>query len=376
MQDAPLEVAIAAGGTAGHINPALALAEELAHRGHHLRFFGQPRRLEGSLVGQAGFELFPLDVTGFDRARPWTALSALVRIIGARRALSTFFGQVGVPDVAIGFGAYVELALLTWCAAHKVPMLIHEQNSVVGLANRLMAPRCTRICAGLPAAAEALSEYADPSTIVITGNPVRRSVLEASRTTGRTRLGVGDDDTVLLVFGGSLGAHHINEGILRLKDELVARKHLHVVHATGAADFDWVTQHLELSEDEATRWHLVSYIDDMGCMLAAADCVLSRAGASSVAEITAMCVPSLLVPYPLATGDHQSVNARVLVDAGAAHLVPDSALDTQQFSAALLELIDNVEQRDVMRKAAQSLSGKESAQILANHVEEVAQHRS
>ncbi len=374
-EKAQLNVAIAAGGTAGHINPALALAEELVARGHSVRFYGQPQRLEGTLVPQAGFELFPLDVTGFNRRHPLTALSAVRRVIRARKELTSFFREVGAPDVAVGFGAYVEIPLLSWCASHRIPLLIHEQNSVVGLANKLIASRCSRVCAAFPAAAEALKKYVNEDAIVLTGNPVRRSVLDADRKAGRSSIHATDEDCVLLVFGGSLGARHINEGILRYKAELLSRDNLHIVHATGTANFDWVEQHLKLNEEESKRWHLMPYIDDMGSMLAAADCIVSRAGASSVAEIAAMHVPSLLIPYPIATGDHQTVNARFLVDAGAARLMPDDDIDTERFPELLFELVDNAELRCEMRQAAQKLPSRASTQILADHVEEVAQHR-
>ena len=139
MSSHSLEIAIAAGGTAGHVNPALALAEELRNRGHHVTFYGQPTRLEVRLVPEAGFDFVPITVTGFDRSRPWTLVSSLVRIAAARRTLGRRFAQVGLPDVAVGFGAYVELPLIEWCHAHRVPCVIHEQNSAPGLANKVSA---------------------------------------------------------------------------------------------------------------------------------------------------------------------------------------------------------------------------------------------
>ena len=134
-----LKVAIAAGGTAGHINPALALAEELADRGHEVHFYGQPTRLEATLVPQAGFPFSPIDVKGFDRSRPWTLIQALVKMKRAERTLGADFAQSGRPDVAIGFGAYIELPLINWGHSHGVPARVHEQNSVPGLANRTSA---------------------------------------------------------------------------------------------------------------------------------------------------------------------------------------------------------------------------------------------
>ena len=147
-----MTVAIAAGGTAGHINPALALAEELRDRGHHVVFVGQSRKLEGRLVPEAGFDFVPITVTGFDRSRPWTALTSLWRVNKAKRALASHFSKVGKPDAAIGFGAYVEVPLLGWCKGAGVPYLLHEQNSVPGLANKMMNSHAARVCISVPAA--------------------------------------------------------------------------------------------------------------------------------------------------------------------------------------------------------------------------------
>lgn len=364
-----LSVAIAAGGTAGHINPALALAEELRSRGHEVAFFGQSRRLEGTLVPQAGFELTSLDVTGFDRSRPWTLVTALVRMRMAERQLSKHFAQVGAPDVAVGFGAYIELPLMRWCARRHIPYVLHEQNSVPGLANKTSAAKAEAVCVSFPAA---LGAFEGVKKCVVTGNPVRRSVVDASRQEGRAAFGIADDQTMLLVFGGSLGARHLNEGVVALKDELLSREGLRIVHSTGKELFDEVQEQLCLSEQEASRWQVRPYIDNMGQALAAADLVLSRAGASSIAEIAALAVPSMLVPYPLATADHQTTNARYLVDARAAVMVADDAIDTPAFAQELLRLVDNTDDREQMRARARGLAQDQAAGVLADEVERAA----
>lgn len=207
-----LRVAIAAGGTAGHINPALALAEELAARGHQVEFFGQPKKLESTLVPQAGFPFNPIDVTGFDRSRPWTLVSALWRMRAAQKTIGRHFDS-SRPDVAVGFGAYIELPLINWCHAQGIPCVIHEQNSVPGLANKTSAAKVKTVCVSLPVAIDAFRGKVGPDTqIVVTGNPVRQSVIRADRAEGRRSLGIPKDATMLLVFGGSLGARHLNEG--------------------------------------------------------------------------------------------------------------------------------------------------------------------
>lgn len=367
-----LRVAIAAGGTAGHINPALALAEELRARGHQVEFFGQPKKLESTLVPKAGFPFNPIDVTGFDRSRPWTLVSALWRMRAAERTIGAHFAQ-RKPDVAVGFGAYIELPLINWCHKQGVPCVIHEQNSVPGLANKTSAGKVKTVCVSLPLAIDAFRDKVGADTqIVVTGNPVRKSVIEASRADGRRDFGIPEGATMLLVFGGSLGARHLNQGVCALKDELLSRPDLYVVHSTGKAEYDSVVKELALTTEQQARWRVMPYIDKMGEALAAADLVLSRAGASSVAEIAALAVPSMLVPYPFATADHQTTNARYLVDAGAAVLLADDAIDTPAFREDLLGLVDDSRRRDAMRAAARGLAQDKAAMALADQVESAA----
>lgn len=370
-----LSVAIAAGGTAGHVNPALALAEELRARGHYVRFYGQTRRLEGTLVPQAGFDFSPIEVSGFDRRRPWTLVSALVHLRHERRRLVKMFQDdpSSRPDVAIGFGAYLELPLIQAASKLGIPVALHEQNSVAGLANKRSAKVARLIALGQPSVEETFrSRCAADAKIVFTGNPVRASVLQGDRERGRAAWGIPRDATVLLVFGGSLGAKHLNERLASLKSALLGIDNLYIVQSTGKGGYDDAVRALALTEEESRRWQVRSYIDDMGDALAAADLVLSRAGASSVAEIAALAVPSVLVPYPLATEDHQTTNSRFLVDAGAAVLWPDADIDSDAFERDLVDLIDSPDRRAAMRKAARGLAQDAAAQVLASELEAIA----
>ncbi len=370
-----LNIAIAAGGTAGHVNPALALAEELRDRGHAVRFFGETRRLEGRLVPEAGFDFFPVNVTGFDRQRPWTLATALAHLAHEERRLAKAFRADAAlrPDVAIGFGAYVELPLMRAAKRLGIPIALHEQNSVPGLANKKTARDAALIAIAQPSVADVFVRAgARADRIRFTGNPVRRQVLEGDRARGRAALGVGADETLLVVFGGSLGAHHLNERMVALKRELLAVPGLNVLHSTGADDFEATRDALALTASEAARYRVSGYIEDMGDVLAAADLVLSRAGASSIAEIAALCVPAVLVPYPFATADHQTTNARLLVDAGAAVMFKDADIDGAAFERELMGLLADPERRARMRAAARDLNQAEAAEHLADELEKLA----
>ena len=371
-----LEVAIAAGGTAGHVNPALALAEQLRDRGHHVRFYGETRRLEGKLVPQAGFELVPIHVTGFDRERPWTLVPALYHLTAEKFRLLSYMDKHPecVPDVAVGFGAYIELPLVQVCSKRHIPIVLHEQNSVSGLANRLSARNADLIAIAQPSVRKVFEQKKAPKTkIEEIGNPVRKSVLSGSRTAGRSSMGIPLDAFVLLVFGGSLGAVHLNTAFFNRVHEVLAHKNVYIVHSTGKNDFDRISELVKgLDSQLQKRYKVCSYIDNMGDMLAAADVCISRSGASSVAEISSLGVPAILVPYPYATADHQTTNARFLVDVGAAMLVSDSHLDTTDFSEKLMQMIEDKDLRQSMHAQSCGLDQAHAAERLADAVEQIS----
>ena len=200
---------------------------------------------------------------------------------------------------------------------------------------------------------------------------MRQSVICASGEAGREALGIPADATMLLVFGGSLGAKTINEGMAGLKDRLLATDGLYVVHSTGKDGFEATVDALALTPDEQKRWRVMPYIDNMGDVLAAADLVLSRAGASSIAEIAALGVPAVLVPYPFATADHQTTNARYLTDAGAAVLFKDEDVKGERFADELVGLVESPERRAAMREAASGLAQDKAAAKLADQIEGV-----
>ena len=253
-----------------------------------------------------------------------------------------------------------------------IPVVIHEQNSVMGMANDFISKDATAVCLTYKAAGHSVK---DQSKVLVTGNPVRSSVLEATREEGRDYLGIPQDATMLLVFGGSLGARHINTALVAMKDQLLAMDNVYVVHITGPKELDTVTEALSLTDEEKKRYFAMGYQDHMGETLAAADLVVSRAGASSLAEISARCIPSVLIPFPYATADHQTVNAAEYVGRGAAVLIEDDKVEEPEFADKVFELLRDPEERAKMSGAAASFETQDAANKLGDVVELVGLER-
>ncbi len=370
-QPKDLSIAIAAGGTAGHINPALALAENLRDKGATVIFFGQEKKLEGKLVCDAGFKLVNMKMKGFDRTKPWTALTALRQARRAKKTIAEFYKNRKRPDVVVGFGAYIEVPLVAWGYENHIPVVLHEQNSIPGLANKMNANVADVVAYAFPQVVDPLKKRVSSYThFVQTGIPVRNTVLNAIEKANREAPQKADKNKTknLLVFGGSLGAQSINNAMVNLKDDLLALDSVHVLHATGKEHFEKVQKSLKLTEEERKRWKIVPYLEDMGEALGHADLILSRAGASSVAEIAAAGVPALLVPYPHARGNHQAFNARLLSDAGSALIVKDAMLSSSAFKEKLLELLTHKKELNAMRKAAKKLASADACALLTEAV--------
>lgn len=362
-------IAIAAGGTAGHINPALALAEELTERGYRVEFFGTTQGIEQKLVTEAGYALLSYEMSGINRSHPLSALKAIKRLMAAQRDIEAHLKEVR-PVVAIGFGAYVSVPLLRAAQKLKIPTALHEQNSVLGLANKMVARKVNLAASSYPEAQEALLKRmrVQGARSVLTGNPVRKAIIEANREQARHSLGLQDEDVALLVFGGSMGARKINEAIAHYKFELDRLEHVHVFQATGSKMYHEALHALQPSLHSTNRWHVLEYIDDMPTYLAAADVVFSRAGASTIAELAARCVPAILAPFPAATEDHQRANAKLLTSVGAAIMYDDVELMGPACKQTLIKLVEDQAERDRMRNAATTLKADQAASKLADEL--------
>lgn len=328
------------------------MAERLAEEHDEVEFVGTPDGLEARLVPEAGVAFTPLSAAGFDRARPWTLITSTARVlISTVRAL----GLIGAkrPDVVVGFGGYVSIPVGLAAAIRGTPLVLLEQNSVPGLANRFLSRWAKAVGVTY---AESIEGLVHPERAVVVGNPVRKAVLSSTRDAGRRALGVGPDACVLLVFGGSRGARRINQAVVEARGRLLELADLVVIHVTGHGEYESVKESLDSAGGDAGgRWRLLEYYDDMGGAIAACDLVLARAGATSIAEMTVLGAPAVLVPYPFATDDHQTRNAATLVEHGAVRLIPNAELTAERLADVLVPLLRDADQRATMSAASRQM---------------------
>lgn len=359
-----MRIVLSGGGTAGHINPALALAESLIEQGYEVFYAGTPQGVEARLVKEANLPFTPFEAKGFNRNHPKTIFSAVRIIIKSTKLACAWFEEIK-PDVVVAFGGYVCIPVGRAAKKMGVPLVVHEQNSVMGMANKYLAKTARAVALTYEVAG---APVADKEKLVVTGNPVRSSVLTSTREEGRSMLGIPEEASMLLVFGGSLGARHLNAAISSMKKDLLAIDNLYVVHITGPKELETVEAVLALTEEEKKRYLVMGYQNRMGETMAACDMVVSRAGATSLAEISARCIPAILVPFPFATADHQTTNARSYVQAGAAWMMADDMVETPEFKELVLTFVDDEKARLKMSEAARGFETGNAASKLADVV--------
>lgn len=359
---------VAGGGTAGHVLPALAAAGALVARGHptdSIHFVGSVRGMEARLVPEAGYRITLLPGRGIVRRLALAnvgAVTGLVRAVGRALVLTVR----SRPSVVLSVGGYASVACAAAAVVLRVPLVLHEANAFPGLANR-MAGRFAR------ASAVSFAGTALPRA-VLTGNPVRPEVLAvdrspAGRSAARAALGLPADGLVVAVFGGSLGARRINEATFGLVEAWADRAGVVVRHAVGGRDWAQVAGRLAEPTPGGLAYHPVGYEDRMPELYAAADVVVGRAGGTTVAELAAVGLASVLVPLPIAPDDHQTANAMALVRAGAAVVVADADLTAERLVAELDPLLADPGRLRAMGEAARELARPDAAERVADLVE-------
>lgn len=315
-----------------------------------------------------GLDFRTIEVSGLPRKLSLAVLSwpfSFARgLCGSRRILRDFR-----PDVVVGLGGFVSAPMVLAARAHGVPTLIHEQNSVVGVANRWTGRVADAIAVTYPG-----TDRAFPGRQVrLVGNPVRPSIFAAASPGARSRFELVEDRKTLLIFGGSRGAANINDAVIEGLPAAANEAWLQIVHVTGKMDFGRVeaeTKRLGL-DGRKLLYRCVPYVDEMGEAYSVADLVVARAGATTIAETTALGLGTILVPYPYATANHQEKNARFVEQAGAARVILDRALDGAALFGAATEILCNPGLLASMRASAREFGRPNAAEELADMVSDL-----
>jgi UDP-N-acetylglucosamine--N-acetylmuramyl-(pentapeptide) pyrophosphoryl-undecaprenol N-acetylglucosamine transferase len=387
-------IVIAAGGTAGHVVPALAVADALRADGHNVSFVGGDRE-EVRLVPEAGYALQQLDVHGLDRRNPLKAAKAGVKAVAAYRRAKRIL-RADRPDVVMGGGGYVAGVVGAAATRLGIPVVLTEADSHLGVSNRLLWKRAARVCLGFPI------DGRDGEPFRVTGRPVPPPWHD--RAAARAAYAIPDGARVVLVFGGSLGARSVNEaavkGLADLEDEVGSA--VVVLHACGRRDHPALAKRFPdrraatpppvdpaatgaagaplghdgsggAAEADAAPpldpggYRLYPYISPLSRALAASDLVVARSG-GSIAEVTAHGRPAVLVPYPHAAADHQTANARWMERAGAAVVIADDALTADGLRTTVVELLADPGRLAAMAEASAGLARPDAARTIADEV--------
>jgi UDP-N-acetylglucosamine--N-acetylmuramyl-(pentapeptide) pyrophosphoryl-undecaprenol N-acetylglucosamine transferase len=335
--------------------PALAVADALVERGAEVSFAGTRERAEAELVPAAGYEIDFLAVRGLDRRNPIRAAGALLKAAAAVRVARRLLRERGA-DVVMGGGGYVAAPVGLAAVSLRLPVVLTEADSHLGLANRLLARRARRVCLAFPIAGREGNPY------LLTGRPVPAAIVEADRDAARARFGIAAEDRCVLIFGGSLGALTINRAAAEAFGGDGDRG-FHVLHIAGKRDYPEIAPIIEGAE----RYTLLEYEPSLGDALAACDLVLARSG-GSVFELTAAGRPAILVPYPYASAQHQHANAAWMADAGAAVTVEDAELTPERVASEVSGLLADGDRLDRMAAASRALAKPDAADRIAEEV--------
>ena len=353
------KILIATGGTGGHINPALGTAGYIKekHPSAEIVFVGTADKMEARLVPEAGYELRTIEISGFWRS---FSLNAIKHNIGTLLKLLKSSSQAKKiikdfkPDLVIGFGGYVSGPVLRMAAKMGIPTAVHEQNAFPGVTNKALAGKVDRV---MLTAIQAEKYIKSKNPCVLTGLPIRGDILKGDREFARAEMNVADNKPLILSMGGSLGAKPVNDAVMSLILNKYKDNDCVFLHATGKNSENFKKELVEKGVDLAKNDHIkiVEYIDIPKC-LPAADLVICRSGASTLSELQALGKPSILIPSPYVTENHQYHNAMALVENGAAVILEEKNLNAETITENVNELISNREKLESIGKCAREMA--------------------
>lgn len=349
-----MKVLISGGGTAGHVNPALAIAGMIreSYKDAVIEYVGTKKGLETRLVPREGYKLHTVKVRGFSRSLSLTNIDAAVKAVTsvweAKKIIKEFR-----PDIVIGTGGYVCWPVLKAAAKMGIPTAVHEQNVVVGLTVKMLTKYVDKVMISF----ESSRKFFDcPEKVVLTGNPIKSEMLRTSREQARAAIGYDEKTPMILSYGGSLGAMMINRNVLEVIESFSEKNDVYHIHATGRGEWQEIKELLlargyDDHGDYVTKGKVTvrEYIFDMPTLLAASDIVISRAGAMTMSELAAMEKAAIIIPSPNVTNNQQYKNASVFEKAGGAILIQEKDLTSEKLKNELEALIKNPEKLESLK---------------------------
>ncbi|MCC8016606.1 MAG: undecaprenyldiphospho-muramoylpentapeptide beta-N-acetylglucosaminyltransferase [Clostridiales bacterium] len=363
-----MKIIFAAGGTAGHINPAIAVASYIRNQNPQaeILFVGTKDHMESRLVPNAGFNFKTIDISGFKRSFSPSALShnakTLFKLIKSRSQCKNIIDEFA-PDVCVGFGGYVSGPVIEQAVSMKIPCCIHEQNAYPGITNKALAKKADRVMIAVEDAAKHLESKNKP---VVTGLPVRGELIKANKEFSRAQLGF-KSKPFILSFGGSLGAAPLNEAMFDILLEDAQKENYYHIHSVGTNGSEYLEKFEKAGFVNGKKGtvEIRQYIDNMDVCMSAADLVIGRAGASSISEIEALGKASVLIPSPYVAENHQYHNAMALVNRNAARIIEEKDLTTENLRSLIYKLIEDKPLLSEIGKNALNMSVKDSTEKIA-----------
>ena len=366
------------GGTAGHVNPAIALAQFMQEKdpATEVLFVGAERGLEKDLVPKAGYAFRTVHISSFHRSfKPKEIRHNLISVYNLMRAPreARAILREFQPDVVIGTGGYASFPMVKEASRAGIPTAVHESNMVPGLTTEMLEPFASRIMVGFESCRQ---HYKHPEKVMVTGTPVRGDFFVLTKEEAKSRLGLNDGRPLIVSFWGSLGASGMNRQMADFLALEAAKEPFHHIHAAGKNGYPVVAQLLREKDVDLTQHpalELREYIYDMAVVMRAADLVICRAGASTISELTALGVPALIVPSPYVTNNHQEKNARVLEEAGGAAVLLEKDSSGQTMFQIACGILRDAEKRMKMEAAMTSLGIRDATERIYQTILEITQ---
>lgn len=362
-------IILTCGGTAGHVNPAIAVAQELQRRNPQVEilFVGAHRGLEKELIAKAGYKFEAVNISSFHRSfKPKEIrhnLISLGNLLRGRQEAKALLKDFA-PQLVIGTGGYASYPMVRTASKAKIPTMIHESNLVPGLTTKMLTPYASRVLVGFEACR---TEYPEPGAVVVTGTPVRGDFFTLTKQEAKKALGLDENRRLIVSFWGSLGATGMNAQMAQMMALEAAHQPFDHIHATGQAGyegFDIQLKTLGVSLERTPALQVKPYIHNMATVMAAADLVICRAGASTLSELAALGLPAILVPSPYVTNNHQEKNARALEAGGGAVVITEEKSTAQGLFQVACNILHDQELHQAMSQSMYAMGTRNATELI------------